>query len=64
MTPVRFGFIGCSSIARRRMAPTICASDVARLEHIGSRDVQKAEQFAREFNCAKWGSYAAVLADP
>jgi len=64
MTPVRFGFIGCSSIARRRMAPAIRASDVARLEHIGSRDIHKAGQFAREFSCAKWGTYDEVLADP
>ena len=64
MTRVRFGFIGCSSIARRRMAPVVCASDFATLEHIGSRDVAKAGEFAREFNCAKWGTYEAVLADP
>jgi predicted dehydrogenase len=64
MARVRFGFIGCSSIARRRMAPAICGSDTALLERIGSRDVAKAESFAREFHCAKWGSYEAVLTDP
>jgi NDP-hexose-3-ketoreductase len=64
MTPVRLGIIGCSSVARRRMIPAICAADIALLEHIGSRDAQKGEQFAREFGCSKWGSYEAVLADP
>jgi predicted dehydrogenase len=64
MTLVRFGIIGCSSIARRRMVPAICASDIARLEHAGSRDAQKGKQFAREFDCSKSGSYEAVLADP
>jgi NDP-hexose-3-ketoreductase len=64
MTPVRFGIIGCSSVARRRMLPAIAASGMAHLERIGSRDSHKAEQFAREFGCAKWGSYEAVLADP
>lgn len=64
MTPVRFGILGCSSIAQRRFIPALGASALARLEHIGSRDLQNAEQFAREFGCAKWGSYEAVLADP
>src|SRR5450759_157953 len=64
MTPVRFGIIGCSSVARRRMLPAIAASGMAHLERIGSRGSHKAEQFAREFGCAKWGSYEAVLADP
>jgi predicted dehydrogenase len=63
MTPVRFGIIGCSSIARRRMVPAIRASAGARLEHVGSRDARKAEPFAREFGCSKFGSYEAVLAD-
>jgi NDP-hexose-3-ketoreductase len=64
MTPVRFGIIGCSSIARRRMVPALRSSPLARLEHVGSRDVRKAEPFARDFGCAKFGSYEAVLADP
>jgi NDP-hexose-3-ketoreductase len=64
MTPLRFGLIGCSSIARRRMAPTLCASPYGRLEHIGSRDPAKAAEFAREFKCAKAGTYEAVLNDP
>ena len=64
MKPIRFGLIGCSSIARRRFAPAVRKSAVARLERIGSRDVAKAEQFSREFNCPKSGSYEDVLADP
>jgi predicted dehydrogenase len=64
MTPVRFAIIGCSSIARRRFIPALCASATGHLEHIGSRDPLKAEQFAREFGCSKWGSYEAALADP
>lgn len=64
MTPVRFGIIGCSSIARRRMAPAIRASEMALLEHVGSRDAQKGARFAGEFGCSKSGSYEAVLADP
>jgi len=55
MTPVRFGIIGSSSVARRRMVPAICASDIALLQRIGSLDVQKGEKFAREFGCSKWG---------
>ena len=46
------------------MAPAISVSDFATLQHIGSRRVEKAADFAREFHCAKWGTYEAVLADP
>jgi predicted dehydrogenase len=64
MTRVRFGLIGCSSIARRRLAPALAASNVATLENVGSREAKKAAQFACEFNCPKSGSYESVLADP
>ncbi len=62
--PIRFGLIGCSSIARRRFAPALNKSSLARLERIGSRDVGKAEQFARELGAPKWGSYEDVMTDP
>jgi predicted dehydrogenase len=63
MVPVRFGIIACSSVARRRFVPALRASKAGRLEHVGSRDRAKAEQFAREFNCGKSGNYDEVLAD-
>ena len=61
---VRLGLIACSSIARRRFVPALKASPVARLERVGSRDPAKAEKYAHEFGCAKFGSNEAVLADP
>jgi len=64
MTPVKFGIIGCSSIARRRFLPSLLATNSAKLEFVGSRDIVKAEQLAREFNCTKWGTYESVLTDP
>jgi dTDP-3,4-didehydro-2,6-dideoxy-alpha-D-glucose 3-reductase len=64
MAPVRFGIIACSSIARRRFLPALAVSSLARLERIGSRDMAKAEQYAREFSAAKHGDYDGVLADP
>ena len=64
MAPLRFGIIACSNVARRRFLPALRNSTLARLERIGSRDSAKAEQFAREFSCAKFGDYETVLADP
>ena len=61
---VRLGLIACSSIARRRFVPALKMSTVARLERIGSRDPAKAEKFAGDFGCAKFGSNEAVLTDP
>jgi dTDP-3,4-didehydro-2,6-dideoxy-alpha-D-glucose 3-reductase len=64
MKPIRFGLIGCSSIARRRFAPALGKSTSARLERIGSRDAGKAEQFARGLGSPKWGTYEDVMTDP
>jgi NDP-hexose-3-ketoreductase len=64
MAAVQFGIIACSSVARRRFLPALKLASGAQLARIGSRDVAKAEQFAREFSCPKHGSYEAVLADP
>ncbi len=61
---VRFGLIACSSIARRRFVPALKATNLARLERVGSRDAAKAEKFAHEFGCVKSGSNEAVLTDP
>lgn len=63
-SPIRFGIVACSSIARRRFLPALAASDCARLERVGSRDQTKARQFAGDFSCGKHGDYEAVLSDP
>lgn len=64
MTPVRFGIIACSNVARRRFLPALAASKLAQLVHVGSRDPAKAGEYGREFSCAKSGDYDDVLADP
>jgi predicted dehydrogenase len=61
---LRFGIIGCSSVAKRRFLPALQKSVSARLEHIGSRSPAKAAEYASAFSCAKAGSYEAVLDDP
>jgi len=64
MAPIHFGIIACSSVARRRFLPALKGCKGGVLERVGSRDQTKAEQFGREFNCAKHGDYEQVLADP
>jgi dTDP-3,4-didehydro-2,6-dideoxy-alpha-D-glucose 3-reductase len=61
---LRLGLIACSSVAQRRFLPALKNSRVARLENVGSRDLKKAEQFAREHGAKKSGSYEDVLRDP
>jgi predicted dehydrogenase len=61
---LRFGILACSSVARRRFLPALSGAAAARLERVGSRDRAKAEQYAREFSCKKFGTYEEVLADP
>ena len=58
---IRFGIIGCSKIAESSTIPAIMASPYAELAQMGSRDPQKAEQFAKKFNCKNHGTYEDVL---
>ncbi len=50
MKKIRFGIIGCSKIAYRSLLPAIIKSDYAELVIIGSRDKEKANKFAKDFN--------------
>jgi predicted dehydrogenase len=48
---VRFGVLGCSSIAWRRCLPAMLTSPAATLVAVASRDPEKAKRFAGEFDC-------------
>tara|TARA_Y100001960_G_scaffold502_1_gene504 strand:+ start:11307 stop:12320 length:1014 start_codon:yes stop_codon:yes gene_type:complete len=63
MEPLKFGIIGCSRIAKRSVIPAIIKSEFAELEIIGSRGPSKAKEFAKEFNCKKFGTYEDVISD-
>ena len=58
---IRFGIIGCSSIAKKSTIPAIIASKNSTLEMIGSRSKTKANCFSDEFSCQKYGNYEEVL---
>ncbi len=60
---MNFGIIGCSRVARRRFLPAIRSSSAARLVFIGSRDSERASEYAREFGAPRAGSYEEVLSD-
>ena len=63
MTKIRFGIIGCSNIAKSSTIPAIINSQNSELKNIGSRNTEKAQDFANEFNCKKFGNYEDVLND-
>lgn len=58
---IRFGIIGCSSIAERSTIPAIKETPNATLQMIGSRSLKKAKKFAKKFSCKKYGTYDEVL---
>lgn len=60
---IRFGIIGCSSIAERITIPAILEAKDSTLQFIGSRDLCKAKKFAKNFFCDSYGSYENVLRD-
>jgi predicted dehydrogenase len=62
--PLRLGVIGVADIARV-FAAGVSSSKHLKIAGVASRDLAKAEQFAREFQADKsFGSYEALLADP
>ena len=60
---LKFGIIGCSSISERSTIPAIQKSSFAELKMIGSRSETKAKEFAKKFDCVKFGSYENILDD-
>ena len=57
------GVIACSSIARRRFLPAVASLESLKIWRIGSRDNQKAKNFAEMFSAPHFGTYADVLND-
>ena len=45
---IKFGIIGCSSIAKKSTIPAIITNKNSIVEMIGSRSITKAEKFAKE----------------
>jgi predicted dehydrogenase len=64
MKTLNWGILGPGRIARK-FADGLRTLPGARLVAVGSRDLEKAASFAREFGAHHaWGSYEALLADP
>lgn len=62
--PLRLGVLGAANIARQFIAG-IAPSTRVKAVAVASRDLAKAESFARETGVARtYGSYEALLADP
>lgn len=62
-TFINIGILGCSKIARKAVLPAIIDAKNAKIGRIGSRNIDKAKQFCKEFNCTSWGDYDDVLND-
>ncbi|MGP4020962.1 Gfo/Idh/MocA family protein [Saccharopolyspora sp. 5N708] len=61
MNAVRFGLLGCSSIARRRFLPALARSS-SRLVAVASRDSDRAARFGAEFGAEAERGYDELLA--
>jgi len=58
---IRFGVIGCSSIAIRSTIPAIKKTNQSILKIVGSRSMKRAKETAKKFSCELYGSYDEVL---
>jgi predicted dehydrogenase len=65
MQPVNWGILSTSSFATERFLPGLRKSAMVRLAAVGSRNLKRAQAFAKTNNIAKaYGSYEEVLEDP
>lgn len=63
--PVRWGIIGCGSIATHAICPALRWSSLASLHAVASRNEESARHKARELKAEiAYGSYDELLADP
>ena len=63
-TPLRWGLLGTARI-NRALIPAIRAAARSRLVGVASRDLARADAYAREWGIPRtFGSYEAMLADP
>jgi NDP-hexose-3-ketoreductase len=58
---VRFGVLGCGSIARRAMLPALASSSRAKLVAVASRSLETATNCAAEFKCEFEVGYENLL---
>ena len=59
---VRFGVLGCGSIARRAMLPALSLNPRVQLVAVASRSYENATRYAAEFNCEAEVGYENLLA--
>ncbi|MFG3051484.1 Gfo/Idh/MocA family protein [Kitasatospora sp. NPDC048239] len=64
MPVIRFGLLGCASIALRRTLPALRAAQGAELVAVASRDPARAERVAAEYGAEAVADYVALLARP
>lgn len=58
---IKFGVLGCSTIAEKSMIPAIINSKNAQLHMIGSRSNEKGSVLSKKFSCKLHGDYNEVL---
>ena len=58
---ISIGVLGCSRVAKKYFLPYVKSSESVDLGFIGSRSLERAQQFAKEYGVAKFGSYDDVI---
>lgn len=62
---LKWGILGCASIAKRAVIPGLKQSQLNEVTAIASRDIDKSQATAEELNIPKaYGSYEEILEDP
>lgn len=61
MKKVKIGVIGCANIAQRSVIPAIKSFEGFELVAVASRSIEKAEKFAKQFDCEPIEGYQNLL---
>ncbi|MEI7596463.1 MAG: Gfo/Idh/MocA family oxidoreductase [Bacteroidota bacterium] len=61
MKTMKIGVLGCANIAEKSMIPAIIQSKEFELVAVSSRNLEKAEKFAKKFNCEAIEGYQNII---
>lgn len=58
---IQIGVLGCSRVAKKYFFPYVSSSELADVEFIGSRALEKAQEYAKDCSVTKYGNYDDVI---
>ena len=58
---IQIGVLGCSRVAKKYFFPYTSSSELADVGFIGSRSLEKAQEYANDYSVAEYGNYDDII---